>query len=230
ERVADAAERARQLEEAKATGDVMVARSQSPMLAAKWAGVRAGIEAEQAAQHAQMEKWIPATATGGGMTQAAVTKLAGDLLMRGVYKNPDDATNAAVRILSTRRAGTSEDRVPAGGGKPNARLARRQAELDEADKAAARLESLLRSGSSLSLSQREQAKADAAVLRRSGFPNVPEEPLTVWSSSGARAAGVGEVRRAIQSERKSLAEHGTAGGEEAPEDADQYIKPAGEGE
>ncbi len=74
ERTADAAERARELEKAKALGDVMVARAQSPMLAAKWQGIRAGIEGEQAAQHAQLEQWHPAALAQGGAGAASDVK------------------------------------------------------------------------------------------------------------------------------------------------------------
>lgn len=65
DRRADDAYRARKLEEAKATGDAMTARAQSPMISAKWEGIKAGIEQEQAELHAKMFPWMQAQMVGG---------------------------------------------------------------------------------------------------------------------------------------------------------------------
>lgn len=233
ERVADAAERARQLEQAKATGDVMVAQAQSPMLAAKWAGIKANIEAEQAQQHSVLEKWMPAgLANGAGSKLQALAQK----LYEKKYGQPGNTVEAAqqeaAKLLGMGQGGEAPliSGAPKGaGGAMSPRLARRMADLEDADKAAARLQAKLTGGTSLSLSDREQAKADANILRNAGYKNVPEDPLTVWSSSGARSAGVAEVRKSIATEKGSLQHYGggSAGGDGETENGDEFIRPAG---
>jgi hypothetical protein len=233
DRIAEAAERARQLEQAKATGDVMVAQAKSPMLAAKWAGIRANIDAEQATQHAALEKWQPAQAlAGGNKLQALAQKL-----YEKNYGHPGNTVEAAqqeaAKLLGMGQGGEAPviSGAPKGaGGAMSPRLARRMADLEDADKAAARLQAhLAKPGGSLSPAEREQAKADANVLRRAGYQNVPEDPLTVFSMSGARSSGVGEVRKSIATEKASLQRYGTGGGAEEPgENGDEYIRPAGQ--
>lgn len=122
ERIAETALRAKELEKYKAVGDTMVARAQSPMLSAKWAGIRAGIEGEQAAQHAQLEKWQPASLTGGA-SDDAVRKLAAEMYKAHVGEpgaSTESMLNAAARILG-RAAPAGEEpnilnRGKAGGG------------------------------------------------------------------------------------------------------------------
>lgn len=65
ERQAEAAYRALKLQEAKATGDALVARAQSPVLAAKWQAVKAGATTDQAKLHNMMFPWQQASVVGG---------------------------------------------------------------------------------------------------------------------------------------------------------------------
>jgi hypothetical protein len=65
ERTAEAAERARQIEQAKAAGDVLVARAQSPQLSAKWEEAKAGLTEDQAKLHNQMFPWAKPQVVGG---------------------------------------------------------------------------------------------------------------------------------------------------------------------
>lgn len=63
DRIADAAEYAKQLEAYKLAGDAEVQKAGSPVLAAKWATTRAGILQQQAGLNATLQKWTPAMST-----------------------------------------------------------------------------------------------------------------------------------------------------------------------
>lgn len=70
ERAADAALKAQELEKYKLRGQAMVQQAQSPMLKAKWDGVMADIDQEQAKLYAHTHQWFQAATVGGGPSSA----------------------------------------------------------------------------------------------------------------------------------------------------------------
>jgi hypothetical protein len=74
ERAADAAFRATELEKYKLRGQAMVQQAQSPMLKAKWDGVIADIDGEQAKLYAQTHQYFQAGTTGGASSAVSDVK------------------------------------------------------------------------------------------------------------------------------------------------------------
>lgn len=100
-----------------------------------------------------------------------------------------------------------------GANKPlSPRLARRMAELDAQDQNAEELDKILDKGTSASPSDRARASALGETLRNAGHKSIPENPLEFFSSTTARRAGLGEVRKDIQREKSALQQYGSGAG------------------
>jgi hypothetical protein len=91
ERVADAAEYARQLEGYKLLGDAEVKKAHSPMLQAQYQGLAANIDAEQAKMHSVLTQWQPekTVQTGGGGPGGPGGAVASDVPTNEVIALPD---------------------------------------------------------------------------------------------------------------------------------------------
>lgn len=233
DRIAETAESAKQLEQYKAVGNVLVARAQSPMLKAKWDGTIAGIDQAQARLHQSMEQWQQARVVGGA-TDANVAALAAKYLGSGTYKSPDDATEAARRVLTSGRAGSNLERVLKAGGAGASRLRGKLPELAEHDKTAQELDALVQRGSSVNPTDRARADTLAHQLITAGY-QVPEHPLAMTNLNASTRAQLAAVRGMIKARRVSTQQQidaggggGGAEGETEEPDADSFIKPAGQ--
>jgi hypothetical protein len=166
------------------------------------------------------DKWEKAVAAGGG---------GGDLRKEyQAYWDKHQGTGDVAKPYGqwlAERGGAGGAGVPKVGGadKPmSPRLITRVADLDEAEEAAKGLSNLLGAGgSSFSMGDRQLATEKANVLRKMGYA-VPEDPLELFSNSGARKAVVEDVLGQIQRKRATVTKLGahTGGGGAETESAE----------
>jgi hypothetical protein len=185
ERAAEAAYRARELEQAKATGDVMVAQAKSPLFAAKWADQRAAITQEQAKIQDTIHPLVQAKAVGGTATPEQLAQEALHLYTSGGGNlSMQDAQRQVYRAHGIDpMAGAAEPGAWGGkaGGGVNARGALKVAAVQSRIDALQRLSVLARSGSSLSKDQRAQAEQ---MTKELGIPGLSDNPLAFTDFTG----------------------------------------------
>ena len=184
-----------------------VAASNSPAVAAQGKIGLAQLKQKQAEVDASLQQRL-VTGGGGASSAAAYQKY-----VDGELSKPGGRAMTYPEFLQARSgAGGASLAGPAGAGKVSPRIQTRLADLDEQDRAAAKLDALLSRGSSLSPSDRARATALAETLRRGGHQSVPENPLQTFDNTTARSAGLGEVRAEISGQRKALEERAAKGG------------------
>jgi hypothetical protein len=100
--------------------------------------------------------------------------------------------------------GQSQATAAGKGAQLSPRLNKNLSDLDAQERAAVSLKKLLDSGSSASLSDRGRAESMSNTLRNGGYANVPEHPLEVFSSSGARRDALEETLKDIRLRRQQI--------------------------